>query len=121
MHVFIHVYIFKYIIKEGQLTVGSLGAVISVCLSVCLSQALELRKRGFWTLNYQANEHKISFKKSKKKKKRYLCMYLLIYLFIYILIYNKEGKTQWRLAGRCPLGVSVCRRHWNCVSVASGH
>ena len=27
------------------------GAALTVCLSVCLSQALELRKRGFWTLN----------------------------------------------------------------------
>src|SRR4029434_324313 len=34
---------------------------------------------------------------------------------------NKGGKTHWRLAGRCPLGVSVCRRHWNCVSMASGY
>src|SRR4029434_9730350 len=48
-------------------------------------------------------------------------MYLFIYLFIYIYIYNKGGKTHWRLAGRCPLGVSVCRRHWNCVSMASGY
>src|SRR4029434_2480218 len=48
-------------------------------------------------------------------------MYLFIYLFIYIKIYNKGGKTHWRLAGRCPLGVSVCRRHWNCVSMASGY
>src|SRR4029434_9536645 len=46
---------------------------------------------------------------------------LCMFLFIYIFIYNKGGKTHWRLAGRCPLGVSVCRRHWNCVSVASGH
>src|SRR4029434_8266226 len=79
---------------------------------------MELRKPGFSTVKQQANTHKISFKKNKK---RYLCMYLLIYLFIYSQIYNKGGKTHWRLAGRCPLGVSVCRRHWNCVSMASGY
>src|SRR4029434_2506666 len=66
---------------------------------------MELRKPGFSTVKQQANTHKISFKKNKK---RYLCMYLLIYLFIHISIYNKGGKTHWRLAGRCPLGVSIC-------------
>src|SRR4029434_5083623 len=59
-------------------------------------------------MHRQANTHKISLKKSKKKKKRYLCMYLFIYSCIYIYIYNKGGKTHWRLAGRCPLGVSIC-------------
>src|SRR4029434_3232772 len=53
-----------------------------VCLSVCLSQALELRKRGFWTLKQQANTHKTTFTKRKKKKKVFMHVFIYIYLNI---------------------------------------
>src|SRR4029434_10819005 len=106
MHVFIYLFLHISIYNKGGKTHWRLAGRCPLGVSICLSVAGTGTAQACLLHTELTSKHtQNQFKKKVKKN-------------------NKGGKTHWRLAGRCPFGVSIClsvRRHWNCVSVSSGH